>query len=218
MKSLTDMAGDLTISTAQVLTALRIVATRAGVSELSDWAAKEVEGYEEDDELPKHRIWDLSIVGNMLNPAGRFLTGAHLGHLAIPEEYRKEATTFYCRQSVGDIEKLLHDQSSKDGPFAVANSNLAALINMGPMSNEAWGCTHAFAQFGRGNLDAVVTKARQTALKLCLECEEKGIELKWGEGDDNQGEGKQWRDVLSKEATKAVIKGAWETARDLMGR
>ena len=40
MKSLTDLAGNLDASTAQVLTALRIVATRAGVEEIAAWAAK----------------------------------------------------------------------------------------------------------------------------------------------------------------------------------
>ena len=56
MKSLTDLAGNLDASAAQVLTALRIVAARADVEEIVEWAAKELEGYQEEDELPAHRI------------------------------------------------------------------------------------------------------------------------------------------------------------------
>lgn len=68
MKSLTAMAGDLDVSTEQVLTALRIVATRAGVDELAAWAAKELEGYDEEDTLPTHRSWELTILANLYNP------------------------------------------------------------------------------------------------------------------------------------------------------
>ena len=55
MRSLTDMAADLAVSTEQVLTTLRVVASRAGLEELAEWAAKELEGYGEKDELPTHR-------------------------------------------------------------------------------------------------------------------------------------------------------------------
>ena len=54
MKSLTDLAGDLDVSTTQVLVTLRIVATRADVEEIAEWAVKELEGYTEEDELPAH--------------------------------------------------------------------------------------------------------------------------------------------------------------------
>ena len=37
MKSLTDLAADFDVSTEQVLIALRVVATRAGVEDLADW-------------------------------------------------------------------------------------------------------------------------------------------------------------------------------------
>ena len=40
MKSLTDLAADLDVSTEQVLIALRVVATRAGVEDLADWEGK----------------------------------------------------------------------------------------------------------------------------------------------------------------------------------
>ena len=83
MKSLTDLAENLDISTAQVLTALRIVATRADVEDLAEWAAKELEGYEPEDELPPHRIWQLSVVATLHNPLGGIVQNAQIGDLAI---------------------------------------------------------------------------------------------------------------------------------------
>ena len=35
---------------------------------MAQWVVKEMEGYREDDELPAHRIWKLTIVGSLHNP------------------------------------------------------------------------------------------------------------------------------------------------------
>ena len=182
MKSLTDLAGDLGVSTEQVLTAVRIVATRAGVKELATWAAKELEGYEEGDELPAHRTWGLTIVASLHNPMQGFIQNTHVGDFAIASEHREEATTHRCRQGIGQIENLLH--SNEGEPLSVEHPNLAMLINRGPMLQRGWTCTHATAQFSPQHLRTIVNNARQTALKLCLECESRGVSLQYGSADD----------------------------------
>ena len=68
MRSITDLVGNLDVSTEQVLTVLRIVASRARVTELADWAARELEGYKAEDDLPTHRRWHLTIVASLYNP------------------------------------------------------------------------------------------------------------------------------------------------------
>ena len=212
MRSLTDMAGDLNTSTAQVLTALRIVATRGRVEELAAWATKETVGYDERDELPPHRVWKATIVGNLYNPAQAFMREAHLGDFAIDEKLREKATTFECRQGVGVIEASLEDDTDGDGTFAIELPNLAMLINTGPMRSKAWTCTHASARFSKARLQEVVNRARQTALGLCLQCEEQGIELHWSEGNDTTREERaKWRDTLREEGTRVALKAAWET-------
>ena len=181
MKSLTDMAGNLDVSTEQVLTALRIVSNRAGVENLTDWATKELEGYEAEDELPTHRSWPLTIVASLHNPYQGFMPNVHVGALAIPEEYRKDATFYHCRDSIGRVESMLSKKEGGDeGGFGVEHPNLAQYINIGPMVDGVWTCTHAHANFSPGHLRAIVTKARQSALSLCLECEKNGIDLQWG--------------------------------------
>ena len=215
MKSLTDMAGDLEIPTAQILTALRIVATRAQVPELARWAAKEMEGYNEDDELPGHRVWKLTIVGSLHNPMQAFFQDVLLGDFAIAEEYRERVTTYRCRNSVGDIEGML--ENKQDGNFGVEHPNLAALINTGPMKSEAWTCTHASAKFSKMHLRGVVTKARQTALGLCLQCEENGVELQWGNAEDTSHEERaQWVRTLRDDGTRAIIRAACDSLRAMI--
>ena len=217
MKSLTDMAGDLNTSTAQVLTALRIVGTRAGVQDLAEWAAKETEGYDEGDELPPHRVWRATIVGSLHNPMQGFVPEVHLSDFAIAEEHRERATTFECRQGVAVIEASLEDDREGGGKFAMESPNLAMLINTGPIRSHAWTCTHASAQFSKARLQDVVNRTRQTALGLCLKCEEEGIELKWSEGDDtSQEERAQWRRILREEGTKVALRAAWETVRGVV--
>lgn len=211
MKSMTDMAGDLDTSTAQVLTAIRIVATRAGVTEVAAWATKEMEGYELEEELPAHRIWKLSIVGNMYNPVQGVIPGFHLGDLSIAKQHRDKATTYYCRDGVGEIERMI--QSDDDQECAVESGNLATLINMGPTIKKGWICTQAWAQFSVFHLETVVSKARQTALKLCLECEVRGIELQCMPNDADEVERKKWRTVLREEGTKVAMRAAWETIK-----
>ena len=215
MRSLTDMAGDLDTSTAQVLTALRIVATRARVRELAQWATKEMAGYDEDDDLPAHRIWKLSIVATLHNPMQGVVHNAHLGDAAVAEEVRDRVTTFGCRQGVGDIERTL--ANSENGSFGTNQPNLAMLINAGPMTNDGWTCTHASAQFPSAHLQGVVNKARQTALGLCLECEEQGIELKWGGAEGTTGEDRaRWVDSLKDEGTRVILRAAWESMRAML--
>ena len=215
MKSLTDMAGDLDISTAQVLTAIRIVATRAGVTEVAAWATSEMEGYGLEDKLPAHRIWNLSIVGNMYNPVRGVVSGVHIGDLSVANQHRDKATTYYCRDGVGEIERML--QSQDDRQFVVENGNLAMLINTGPAIKKGWTCTHAWAQFSDIHLETIVGKARQTALRLCLECEAQGIELQWAPDDANEEERNKWSIVLREEGTKVAIRAAWEAIKVLAG-
>ena len=210
MKSLTDLAGNLDASTAQVLTALRIVATRADIEEIVEWATKELEGYDPDDELPAYRAWNLTIKANLHNPFQAFMTGVHVGDYAIEEQYRKEATTYSCRDGIWQIETMLTDRGNS--ALGVEQPNLALLINRGPMLTDGWTCTHATAEFSPVHLTKIVNRARQTALGFCLECEKKGVDLRWGDDDQTTPEERsKWLDTIKQEGTKLILRAAWET-------
>lgn len=210
MKSLTDMAGNLDMSAAQVLTALRIVATRAGIDEIAEWAAKELEGYHEEDELPAHRTWRLSIKANLVSPIRDIMKDVPLGDFAIEEKHRANATSFHCRDGVWQIEQMLSGEVTEK--FGAVIPNLMMLINKGPLLNGGWTCTHATAEFSPIHLTTIVNKARQTALGLCLECEKQGIELRWGEDESTDPEERaKWLNIVKDEGTKVIIRSAWET-------
>ena len=211
MRSLTDLAADLDVSTEQVLISLQVVATRAGVDELADWAANELEGYAEEDELPTHRRWELTIVANLYNPYQAFVSRAHV---PIAREYREKATIYHCREGIGQIESALSAGSQSD-PMGVEHPNLARIVNAS--LKHPWTCVQASAEFSSLHLKTIVDRARHTALKLCLECERKGIVLEYYGGDDDNAtsrERKAWISTLKLEATKLAIKDAWTSIRD----
>ena len=217
MKSLTDLAGNLDASTAQVLTALRIVATRADIEEIVEWSTRELEGYREDDELPAYRTWSLTIKASLHNPHQAFMPQVNIPELAIEEQHRKNVTTYSCRDGIWQIENMLVGLDDKE--MGVEHPNLAYLINRGPMIGEGWTCTHAYAIFSPIHLAEIVNKARQTALGFCLECEKEGVDLRWGDDDQTTPEERsKWLELIKQEGTKLILRGAWETAmKSLMG-
>lgn len=211
MKSLTDLAGNLDAPTAQVLTALRILATRADVTELIEWTEKELEGYQDGDKLPSHRIWKLAIKANLYNPFQASMKAVHVGDFAIDKKFREDMTTYYCRDGIWQLEQLLSHREDKK--FGVEHPNLAQLINASKNGlGDGWTCTHATAEFSPMHLMNVVTQARQTALKFCLECEQKGIDLRWGDDDTTASEERaNWLKILTEDTTKLILKSTWET-------
>ena len=214
MKSLTDLAGDLSVSTEQVLTTLRIVATRAGVDEVAEWATRELEGYGKDDELPPHRSWVVSIVASLTHPGGGVLTNVDIPVSGIPKRWRDAATTHRCLSGIGQIESLF----SKNGAEALGaeHPNLTAIINESGYLGPGVTCVQAAAKFSPTHVRGVVDRARQTALKLCLECEARGLMLQFVEADDpaTSQERSAFLNVLQTEGTKVLVQAAWVAVRD----
>ena len=98
--------------------------------------------------------------------------------------------------------------------MGVEHPDLAYLVNVGPLLGEGWTCTHATGQFSPMHLMNVITKARQTALTLCLECESAGIELRWlGNEADETGDYREWLRTLRDENTREGIRAVWAGVR-----
>ena len=153
MRSFTDLAADLDVSTEQVLIALRVVATRAGVEDLADWAAKELEGYSEADQLPTHRCWELTIVASLYNPYQAFVPRAHV---PIAQEYREKATIYHCRDGIGQIESAL-SAGRQSEPMGVEHPNLARIVSASLQC--PWTCVQATAEFSSLHLKTIVDRA-----------------------------------------------------------
>ena len=187
-------------------------ASRAGLEELAEWAAKELEGYGKKDELPTHRRWELTIVADLYNPYQAFVPQAHV---PIAEKYRRTATIYYCREGVGQLENGLGDKLG-NSVTGVEHPNLAQIV--GASLQPDWTCVSARAEFSSMHLREIVNRSRQTALTFCLECEKKGITLHYYGADDDSGtaseERKTWLDLLRQESTKLALKDICIVLRD----
>ena len=77
-------------------------------------------------------------------------------------------------------------------------------------------CVQASAKFSPVHIRRVVNRARQTALKLCLECEARGLALQFVEADDpaTSQERSAFLRTLQAEGTKALVQAAWAAVRD----
>lgn len=206
MRSLTDLVADLDVSTEQVLIALRVVASRADVDDLAEWAAKELEGYGVEEKLPPYRQWQLTIRADVYNPYQAFVPDAEI---PLPERFKK-ATIYHCFDGVGRLERLLTDDT--DGHLGAEIPNLSAIVSAS--LQPGWTCIRARAIFASGHVRGIVDRTRQTALKFCLECEKKGIVLHFYSSReevevDSQQQWATWTSSLGLETAKLAIKEIW---------
>ena len=154
MKSLTDLAADLDVSTEQVLVALRVVAYRAGVDDLAEWAAKELEGYEQEDELPAHRQWKLTIRADLYNPYQAYVPDAEI---PLPKKYR-EAGIYRCFDGIGRLEGILSG-SEPGQQLGAEHPDLARIVRTA--LQPGWNCIQARAVFSAQHLKEIVDRSRQ---------------------------------------------------------
>ena len=139
------------------------------------WAAKEVDGYENEDELPEHRVWQLEVRATLYNPVQRIASDVTLPPTILGEKWR-EITTYYCRTGVTTIERSLgwtQDTGEQGGMLAVEHPHLVQLVEQA--EGVVWNCLNAEARFGSGHLLGVVETARARVRSFALECERSGL-------------------------------------------
>ena len=216
MRSLTDLAADLSVSTEQVLVALRVVASRADVDDLAEWAAKELEGYSVGEELPPYRQWQLTVRADLYNPYQAFVPNAEI---LLKKDF-KEAGIYRCYDGVGRLERVLDEATkSNEDELGTEHPHLSQLVSAS--LQPGWTCVRARAVFAPGHAREVVDRARQTALKFCLECEKKGVILHfYAAGDAAQADPQQqrtsWTSSLKLEAVKLALKETWSQISQIL--
>lgn len=106
----------------EVLRKCKVLAASLGSKPLEDWLIWECNGYPDDVKLPEYRVWKVELIGHFCNRLGEEVPQYHIPNSFIPEQYRDQLTTNYCRSSISAIEKMLTDSS---GPQIGAQCNAA---------------------------------------------------------------------------------------------
>ena len=184
-------------STAQLLNILRVLSVRGqndDLAQIEAWAAKEVDGYEDEDELPGHRVWQLEVRATLHNPMQGVASNVLLPPTILGEKW-EEITTYFCRTGVTTIERSLgwtQERGTQGGMLAVEHPHLLQLLQQA--EGVIWNCLDAEARFSSAHLLDVVETARARVRSFALECERSGLLIEIG--DVLEGEAKNRKEGI----------------------
>lgn len=216
MRPLIEDVSDFKQNADQVLTDLRITVSRAGLKEMAEWLRHEVSGYGPDTAVPEYRTWEAKVKGSIQAGALYMANDVDLTEL-LPPELAARATKYECREGIGAIEASLNVEGGTGEVRAALHGPILEAVNRGGNGVQLTPghvCVEAHLSFSREHLRAIVTKVRQKAIDVCLECEDKGLSLPSprGQTEETKREGPFWnaerRGVLAA-IWKVLKEGIW---------
>lgn len=98
---------DSTTPLATILRKCLILAAQLKSDDLKSWAAKELEGYESDDEVPAYRVLGITAKGLFLGGWGAQINDQPLPSSVLEKDHQHWATTAQARQGVAALEALV---------------------------------------------------------------------------------------------------------------
>ena len=226
MRTLLGAAVEEEMSTAQLLHIMRVLSVRSQNRELAKmegWAAKEADGYEDEDELPEHRVWQLEVRVTLHNPMQGVASNVLLPPVMLGDKW-KEITTYRCTTGITTIERSLggiQERGRQGEMMAVEHPHLPQLVQQA--QGVLWNCLDAQARFSSGHLLGVVDAARAKVRSFALECERSGLPIQID--DVLEGEAKNRKEgiwsmkgleIAAKVAVATLVEGAKLSVQHLL--
>ena len=181
MRTLLGAAVEEEMSTAQLLHIMRVLSVRSQSIELAKmepWATKEADGYEDGEELPDHRVWQLEVRATLYDPRqGLMSSNVMLPPVVLGDKW-KEITTYRCTTGITTIERSLgwpQERGRHDEVMEVEHPHLLQAVEQA--RGVLWNCLEAKARFSSGHLVGVVETARAKVRSFALECERSGLPI-----------------------------------------
>lgn len=213
MRNLTREAIDLSNSTEQVLTYLRVTAVRAKLDDMGKWLEQETTGYRDEEPVPEYRRWHGRVIGS-IQAGGMYIASLQDLTELLPEELMERATLHECRMGIGAIEKALREHEHGGMMKAQIQGEIVAALNAGQGRmglSPGHVCISAEQRFGANHVEEIPKRVRQKAIHFCLECEKAGIILPHPMEDDASPNGGEpfWNDRRRK-----LVMGAWRIVHE----
>jgi hypothetical protein len=169
IKEVVDLAVDRKSSVADLLRKCLVLAYELDNDRLRDWA--ELDGYQEDDEVPAYRKIHTHAAGLFLGPMGAQLKNQPLPSYQLRDEHRHWAEEAVLRQPISAYESFVNiregDPREKENIALTWPANLTSLYQQsfytGGVLSRAW------IVVPRSNLIALVDLIRNKTLRLSLE-------------------------------------------------
>lgn len=142
-----------------------ILARRLNNTTLKCWAESELNGYSDEEPLPRYRQLGLEVKGNFVGMFGSSASNFVVPPSRLPELVRQAASSCDIRQPIKSLESLLDSDSTS---FRTSGQDLPlvledVIVNMN--------CVAAWYDLPRNSVEALVDGVRNRILELSLDLE-----------------------------------------------
>lgn len=173
LKEIQTAAVDADAPLANVLRKCAVLGAQLKNDDLRDWALQELNGYENESDVPDYRKVDVGLRGNIAGPLGSGFQNIPIPLMALPEAMRAGALTATFTQGVAAIEALLEGMSdTRIAPLP--GDAVAAIDAQGVLNGSLYA---AWRVVSRSGIIGVIDATRNRVLELCLRLEAEMLEL-----------------------------------------
>ena len=168
MKLIEEIIELLSSKESQLATALfktKVLLHKLGEKELLDWVNGELNGYKDDDSIPKYRILNVTIRGNISNGGYRY-QGQNLPTIHLDEKLKDKLNTSKLTQSIAVVEEYTQQENIQIVIAPEFYNALSKGLGNGYQVENAWG------QLSAGVMTQVVTEVTSRLLDFVLDLSE----------------------------------------------
>lgn len=181
--SLIDEVIDLAVDNQRPLAVLLrkslVLAHKLKNDKLKQWVTKELNGYEETDELPSYREVGAQAKGHFVGPFGASASNVPIAPASLEEDHQLFASKAFLTEPVASYESLLGHKGNPQIPWP---TNLTLLYQRRIM--QGYALMSAWQMISQGAIAAIIDTIRTRLLQFALEIKDELEEL--GTEDINQ--------------------------------
>lgn len=166
LREIQNAAIDSNVELPVLLRKCKLLASRLGNSDFTNWVEYELNGYPEEEKCPSYRILKVSSKGHFSGAFGSGLRNADIPTANLPEELRHHLENFSLKQGVAALETLAKESKPLQAPW---DSNITARFAADFYEN--MNCLQAWRPISQNSLVAILDIVKNKILSFCIEIE-----------------------------------------------
>lgn len=161
---------------ANVLRKCAVLGTQLKSNDLREWALQELNGYDDEDDVPEYRRVPAPLMGNFTGRFGTGYTNVGVPAINLPEKLRERARSAVFTHGVAGLEALLEGGDGDRLQFSWPGDWLT-WIHSETKWNDGMILYAAWQVVGKANVAETIDAIRNRVLEFCLRLEEEIPEL-----------------------------------------
>ncbi len=170
---------------ANVLRKCAVLGTHLKNNDLRDWALQELNGYDDEEDVPEYRRVSTPLMGNFTGYFGSGYTNVGVPAVNLPEKLRERARSAVFTHGVAGLEALLEDGDGGGSLTFSWPGDWLAWINSESKWSDGMVLFAAWQVVGKANVAEMIDAIRNRVLEFCLRLEEEVPEL-MSDDDDSE--------------------------------